>query len=245
MNKQYFGVHTYSDIDLSNAPQPPLSALRRIRRGEKLRAGKGELCAFNCFLLITVCFLLAFCACTSQREQMFKKSRVLMDTQVTVTVVSASRDNAEKAIDAAFSEIEKIDFLTNFYAAGSEIALINKNAGISATKVSPEVLELLGKALSVSEMTEGAFDVTIGSVTKLYDFHKKISPEESILRKNILLVNYRDVTVDRLASTIFLKKKGMLIDAGGIAKGYAADKAVGAVKEAGNYVRACRNCRRY
>jgi FAD:protein FMN transferase len=193
--------------------------------------GKSE--KLKVVLIAASCFLLAFCACTSQREKMFKKSRVLMDTQVTITVVSASRDSAEKAIDAAFSEIEKIEFLTNFYAAGSEIALINKNAGISATEVSPEVLELLGKALSVSEMTDGAFDVTIGSVTKLYDFHKKISPEESILRKNISLVNYRDVSIDRFRSTIFLKKKGMLIDAGGIAKGYAADKAVAQLRNMG------------
>ena len=156
-----------------------------------------------------------------------------MDTQVTITAVSRSGDSAEKAIDAAFSEIEKIESLTNFYAAGSEISLINKNAGISAMKVSPEVLEVIGKALSVSEMTDGAFDVTIGAVTRLYDFHKKISPEESILRKNLSLVNYRDVTIDRLASTIFLKKKGMLIDAGGIAKGYAADKAVTALRKMG------------
>jgi len=185
-------------------------------------------------LLVTVCCILfAFCACAPQKDKMFKKSRILMDTQVTVTVISGSRDSAENAIDAAFSEIEKIESLTNLYAAGSEISLINKNAGVSATKVSLEVLELIGKALYVSEMTDGAFDITIGAVTRLYDFHKKIKPEESALLKNISLVNYRDVTVDRSASTIFLKKKGMIIDAGGIAKGYAADKAVGVLKKQG------------
>jgi FAD:protein FMN transferase len=184
-------------------------------------------------LIAASCFLFAFCACTSQNEKMFKKSRILMDTQVTVTVVSGARDSAEKAIDAAFSEIEKIESLTNLYAAGSEISLINRNAGITPTKVSPEVLELIGKALSVSEMTGGAFDITIGAVSRLYDFHKKIKPEGNTLLKNISLVNYRDVSVDRSASTIFLKKKGMIIDAGGIAKGYAADKAVVVLKNRG------------
>ncbi len=156
-----------------------------------------------------------------------------MDTQVTVTVVSASGDSAEKAIDAAFSEIEKIASLTNFYAVDSELSRINKNAGLAATKVSPEVLELLGKALSVSEMTDGAFDIAIGAVSGLYDFHKKVRPEEITLLENISLVNFRDVRIDRSASTIFLKKKGMIIDAGGIAKGYAADKAVGILKKQG------------
>jgi FAD:protein FMN transferase len=184
-------------------------------------------------LITACCFLLALCACTSQKDKIFKKSRILMDTQVTVTVVSGSSDSAEKAIDAAFSEIEKIASLTDFYDAGSEISLTNTNAGISATKVSPEVLELIGKALSVSKKTDGAFDITIGAVTKLYDFHKKILPEESILRKNLALVNYRDVTIDRSASTIYLKKKGMLIDTGGITKGYASDKAVTALRNRG------------
>ena len=156
-----------------------------------------------------------------------------MDTQVTVTVVSASRDSAEKAIDAAFSKIGEIESLTNLYASGSEISHINNNAGISATKVSPEVLELIGKAFSVSEKTDGAFDMTMGSVTKLYDFHSKKTPEENAMGKNLSLVNYRDVTVDKAASTVFLKKKGMLIDAGGIAKGYAADKAVLALRNLG------------
>jgi FAD:protein FMN transferase len=164
---------------------------------------------------------------------MFKKSRILMDTQVTVTVVSRSRDSAEKAIDAAFSEIKNIESLTNFYAADSEISLINKNAAISPTKVAPEVLELIGKALSVSERTDGAFDITIGAVTELYDFHRKIKPEKSALLKNLTLVNYRDVTVNRSASTIYLRKKGMLIDTGGITKGYAADKAVTALRRMG------------
>jgi len=184
-------------------------------------------------LIAFCCFFFTVCACAPQKDKMIKKSRILMDTQVTVTVISPSRDSAEKAIDAAFSEIEKIEALTNFYAAGSEISLINKNAGVSATKVSPEILELIGKALSISEKTDGAFDATIGAVKKLYDFHKKILPEESILRKKLALVNYRDVIIDRSGSTIFLKKQGMFIDAGGIAKGYAADKAVNTLKKQG------------
>jgi FAD:protein FMN transferase len=183
--------------------------------------------------VVLSCLLIAVCACAPQRDKMFKKSRILMDTQVTVTVVSRSEDSAGKAIDAAFSEIEKIESLTNFYAAGSEISHINKNAGLSATKVSPEVLEVVGKALSVSERTNGAFDITIGAVTKLYDFHRKIKPEKSALLKSLTLVNYRDVTVDRSASTVYLKKKGMLIDTGGITKGYAADKAVSTLRRLG------------
>jgi thiamine biosynthesis lipoprotein len=156
-----------------------------------------------------------------------------MDTFVTITVVSGSEDNAEKAIDSAFSEIEKLEKLTDLFSSGSEVSLINKNAGISGVKVSPDIVDILEKALLVSEKTGGAFDVTIGPVSALYDFHKKIKPEEVEIKKKLPLVNYKDLIVDRKKSTAFLKRKGMLIDLGGIAKGYAADKAEETLKKNG------------
>lgn len=156
-----------------------------------------------------------------------------MDTLVTITVVSDSKDNAEKAIDAAFTEIEILDKLLNFYSHDSEIANINNQAGISGVKVSADVFEVLNKTLYVSEMTEGAFDVTIGPVSMLYDFHKKIKPSEYGIKKNLPLVNYRYLVLDKDTSTVFLKKKGMLVDPGGITKGFAADKAVEVLKKRG------------
>jgi thiamine biosynthesis lipoprotein len=156
-----------------------------------------------------------------------------MDTLVTITVVSNSRDSAEKAIDTAFSEIEKLEKLSNFFSPDSEVSQINKNAGFSEVKVSPDILDILDKALLVSERTEGAFDVTMGPVITLYDFYKKIKPEQIAIKKNLSLVNYRDLIIDRNKSTAYLKKKGMLIDLGGISKGYAADKAVETLKRNG------------
>jgi thiamine biosynthesis lipoprotein len=156
-----------------------------------------------------------------------------MDTLVTITVVSNSQDSAEKAIDSAFSEIEKLEKLTNFFSSESEVSLINKNAGISGVKVSPDILDIVEKALLVSEKTRGAFDVTIGPVMTIYDFYKKIRPEQDTIKKNLPLVNYRGLIIDKNKSTVFLRKKGMLIDLGGIAKGYAADKAVETLKRNG------------
>jgi len=156
-----------------------------------------------------------------------------MDTLVTISVVSDSRDHAEKGIDAAFSEIETLEKLTNFFSPDSEISHINRNAGISEVKVSPETLELLDKALFISKKTEGAFDITIGPVITLYDFYKKIKPEDLELKKKVSFVNYKDLLIDRNKSTVFLKKSNMLIDPGGISKGYAADKAVETLKKLG------------
>lgn len=184
-------------------------------------------------LLSTVYCLLYACSCSPNKERIFKKDRILMDTLVAITVVSDSKDNAEKAIDAAFSEIEYLEKLSNHYSPDSEITRINRNAGISEVKVSHDILKLLEKALYVSENTEGAFDVTMGPVIALYDFHKKIIPDDGMIKKNLLLVNYRDIIINRDRSTVLLKRKGMLIDLGGIAKGYAADKAAETLKKQG------------
>jgi FAD:protein FMN transferase len=182
-----------------------------------------------CLLLM----LFTALSCSPDKERIFKKDKILMDTLVTITVVSDSEDTAEKAINAAFSEIEYLEKLSNHYSPDSEITRINKKAGISEVKVSHDILKLLEKALYVSEKTEGAFDITIGPVIALYDFYKKIKPEDDMIKKNLSLVNYRDIIINRDRSTVFLKKKGMLIDLGGIAKGYAADKAAETLKKQG------------
>lgn len=155
--------------------------------------------------------MLTFISCAPRNERTFKKSRILMDTLVTITVVSNSTESADKAIDASFSEIEYLEKLLNFFSPDSEITRINKNAGISETKVSPDTLELLMKALYVSEKTEGAFDVTVGPVVRLYNFYQKIKPEDAAIKQNLPLVNYRDLIIDQNNSTCFLRKKACLL----------------------------------
>ncbi len=188
------------------------------------------------FLLLFFCFAFLFfllSACTHQEDRIYQKSKILMDTLVTITVVSASESKAEKSIDAAFAEIEKLEKLLNFYSAESEISLINRNAGLSGVKVSSDVLRLVDKALYVSEKTEGSFDITIGSLTSVYDFHKRIRPDDGTIKEKLSLINYRDLLTDNAKSTVYLKRKGMLIDPGGITKGYAADRAVETLKKQG------------
>ena len=110
-----------------------------------------------------------------------------MDTTVTISVVSGSGDKSEKAIDRAFSEIEKLDRLLNFFSDSSEVSEINRNAGLKAVVVSPETFAVLEKAVYASGKTNGAFDVTIGSVTAMWDFHKRTKPEDKKLKKGFLL----------------------------------------------------------
>ncbi|MCL5022401.1 MAG: FAD:protein FMN transferase [Nitrospirae bacterium] len=156
-----------------------------------------------------------------------------MDTVVTITVVSDSEEKAAKAIDKAFGEIGRLDLLLNFFSDKSELAMINRSAGAPPVRVSPETLEVIGKALCASEKTGGAFDATIGAESSLWDFFQKKKPDDETIRQRRGLVNYRWITLAKGESAAGLEKKGMLMDLGAIAKGYAADKAVEELKKNG------------
>lgn len=158
-----------------------------------------------------------------------------MDTLVTINVVSDSEKTAETAMDRAFSEIDKLDKLLNFFSEKSELSGINKKAGIAPVAVSQDTLDLIEKSLQASEKTGGAFDATIGPVVSLWDFPNNPvkPPPAASIREKLKLVNYKWVVIDKAKSTVFLKEKGMLLDLGGIAKGYAADRAVEALKGRG------------
>lgn len=183
------------------------------------------------FLLLIVYFLL-LPSCT-QKEKVYRKSRILMDTLVTVNVVSDSSDKAERAIDIVFDEIAKLDSMLNFFSDKSELSIINKNAGLSEVRVSQETIEVIEKAIYASEKTDGAFDATIGPEISLWDFPNKIKPDDKTIRERLSLVNYKLIHINKERSTVYLEKRGMLLDLGGIAKGYAADRAVAVLKRIG------------
>lgn len=172
-------------------------------------------------------------SCSSGKGRVYKKTMQLMDTIVSITVIADSKDAAEKAIEKTFAEIGRFGDRINFYSDTSELAGINRNAGMHSVQVSPETLDLIEKAVFVAEKSGGAFDPTIGPVVKLWNFSHAKRPAEIEIAKALPLVNYRDILVDRTAATVFLKRKGMMIDLGGIAKGYAADLAVESLKKEG------------
>jgi len=164
---------------------------------------------------------------------MYKDTRVSLYTIVTVTVYADSKQDATIAIDETFNEMDRLGKLLNFYSDDSEVSKINQMAGIKPVKVSQDTVQVIKKALYISKVTDGAFDITIGAIVKLWDFEKKILPDEKDIKAKLHLVNYKNVVIDENKSTVFLKRKGMKIDLGGIAKGYATDRAVEVLKEHG------------
>jgi FAD:protein FMN transferase len=175
---------------------------------------------------ILIVLMLAPFGCDMKKSNVTKETRSSMHTIVTITAVSDSTDLARKAIEEAYAELDRLASVFNFYDEKSELSAINRNAGVGPVKVSKETLELIAKSLYVSQMTDGAFDVTVGSLVKLWDMNKRIVPDKKIIEETKKNIGYENIVVDRTGSAIFIKKKGMSIDLGGIVKGYAADRVV-------------------
>ena len=135
---------------------------------------------------------------------------------------------ANELIDVSITEIQRIEALFTTFSEKSVTNQINQNAGIKAIEVPTEFLELVKRSIKISELTQGAFDISYGGLDKsLWNFDKKMMalPSEEMAKKSVELINFRNIEVNDLNSSIFLKKKGIRIGFGGIAKGYAADKA--------------------
>lgn len=153
----------------------------------------------------------------------------------TVITISAYVTDNGKSIDLAFDRIKEIENLMSKNIETSEISEVNRQAGKKPVKVSEETLNVIESGLSYGDMTEGNFDVTIGPLVNLWDILSENPqvPEESEIRQAQTLINYKDVIIDKKNSTVFLKNEGMILDLGGIAKGYAADQAAAVLKKHG------------
>ncbi len=160
--------------------------------------------------------------------QIYSKGLRLMGNHFQISAVAEDEVTAFKAIDAAIAEIQRIEALLTTYKESSQTNMINEYAGIEPVRVDMEVFDLIERSLRISALTQGAFDITYGSVDKrFWNFDTAMDklPDPVVAKSLVSLINYRNVILDRNEQTVFLKEKGMRIGFGGIGKGYAADRA--------------------
>jgi FAD:protein FMN transferase len=161
-------------------------------------------------------------------QQAYKRVLKLMGNRFEITVVSDDAARADECIDDAVAEISRIEKLLTTFNENSQTAAINKMAGIEPVKVNKEVFDLIYRSLRISSLTQGAFDISYGSIDKsLWNFDVNMTslPSKETASKMVRLINYRNVILDEKERTVFLKEKEMRIGFGGIGKGYAADRA--------------------
>jgi thiamine biosynthesis lipoprotein len=158
-----------------------------------------------------------------------------MGTEVTVTVVTRSRAQGSAAIDAAMAEVRRLDEMMSLYKDESELTRVNLAAGRRPVQVSAEMIEVVLAAARVSDLTGGAFDITAGPLAVLWQMRLKENrtPTDAELALARGRVGYKNIVIDKKASTLYLSKPGMIMDLGGVAKGYAADRAAEALGKQG------------
>lgn len=169
-------------------------------------------------------------------QQVFKKGMKLMGNYFELSVVAEEETGAFECIAAGVSEIQRIEKLLTTYAEDSETSRINNNAGQLPVSVSQETYQLIERSIRISRITQGAFDITYGSVDRrLWNFDTTMQslPDKDTARQMVRLINYRNILLDPENTTVLLKEKGMRIGFGGIGKGYAAERAKAVMREMG------------
>ncbi|MDR2343246.1 MAG: FAD:protein FMN transferase [Spirochaetaceae bacterium] len=173
---------------------------------------------------------LSFSGCAKRAPE--ARVEFIFGTVCSVRIQQRGKDEVYRKV---FDRLHQLDSIFNVNKQESLINEINRQAGKRPVSVPEELIKVVGRALFFAELSDGAFDPTAGPLVKLWgigsDRARVPGPDE--IERALSLVNWRDVVLDGKNSTIFLKKEGMMLDAGGIAKGYAADEALKIIKAAG------------
>lgn len=188
-----------------------------------LRTIQGKVVVVICLVIVV---LLSVVLIQKYRLKPLKQTEMIMGTLIEITIIPAN----EKAIREAFEALNKVDALMSTYKEDSEISILNREG---EKQVSEETLEVIEDAIKFSNITDGAFDITVRPLLDLWKKAKKEEkvPTEEEIEKAIFLVGWDKIFIE--GNQIRLEKKGMQIDLGGIAKGYAVDKAIEALKRNG------------
>jgi thiamine biosynthesis lipoprotein len=149
-----------------------------------------------------------------------------MGTVVEVTLVGENEEEAKKGSLQAFQEIKRIEALMSQWIESSDVSQINRSAGKGWRKVSSETMEVIKTAQKIAGLSEGGFDVTVGPLVELWRRarEKGIPPSNEDVKRTLKLVNFKELSADPERG-VYLRKERMSVDVGGIAKGYAVDKA--------------------
>jgi thiamine biosynthesis lipoprotein len=160
-------------------------------------------------------------------QEIFSFKTSLIGSPFELTVVAKDSTQAKLYFDASVQEVKRIELLISEWKPETEISKVNSQAGISAVKVSEEVYDLVERALKISKISDGAFDLTFASMEKLWQFDKKEHaslPNPEMVSNCVKNVGYHFIQMDKKKQSIFISNPKTKIGLGGIGQGYIADK---------------------
>ncbi len=182
-----------------------------------------------------ICFLwLVFAPCAHALER-FDFTAPLMATTFRISLHAEAKKTAEQAAAAAFKRIATLNAVFSDYEPNSELMQLCNTDSNQPFKASAALFDLVSRSLEMARITDGAFDITCGNLTQLWRRTKRVKklPPAARLQQALAATDWRAVKLDSQAKTITLTKSGMLLDLGGIAKGYAADEGLRILREQG------------
>ena len=186
--------------------------------------------------------VLLFCSCSHNTEHLYERSFHSMGSTIELKLYSPNEELFHRVVDACVERTKEIDRLFSNYRDDSVLAEVNGSAGVRAVSVPEEFLRLVRISIRYSELTDGAFDITIGSLFKLWQTETEAErlPAQSRIRDALGCTGFQKIKMDEARSWIFFEGKCIQLDFGAIGKGYAVDEMVKIAKENGNHSGTCK-----
>lgn len=169
-----------------------------------------------------------------------QRAQRMMGTVIQMTSVGLEEAKAGPALEAALAEMQRLEGLLSEWRPDSDVSKVNAAAGVKPVEVGPELIDNVRVGLEVARWSDGAFDLSWAALRGLYLFQpgEERVPTDQELKERLKLVGYKNIVLDEKKQTVFLKKRGMVLGLGGIAKGYALEKAAQLLRDRGveNYM---------
>jgi thiamine biosynthesis lipoprotein len=189
-------------------------------------------------VLVGVAFLGVKLLNPGYSREPFRRVEFVLDDYVTITAYGKDQSRVEEAVDAAFRELFRVQEVADRYRPESELARVNREAAGGPVKVSDELWEILETGMELYRASGGAFDITVGPLVDLWDVvgrgeRGEPPPGEEEIAAAREAVGADKLELDAAARTVRFTRPGMVIDVGGMAKGYALDRAAEALRSRG------------
>ncbi|HSQ90421.1 MAG TPA: FAD:protein FMN transferase [Romboutsia sp.] len=184
-------------------------------------------------IILTMILTISLVGCNRTKiEEPITRTELFMGTVIKVTLYDGE---VEKILDKVFNRIVEIENLVSINKEGTELTKLNKSAGVSKVKLNDTSYDIIKKGVEYSKLSKGAYDISIGPLVKLWSIglpEAKVPTEEEI-KEAMKYIDYSKIETNDSTKEVFLQQKGMMLDLGSIAKGYAADEVVKILKAEG------------